>query len=142
MPTDIAEEYLRLCPTKPHVFPYCNDVLRYLQENYMLHILTNGFADVQAIKLKSAGLTEFFVEVITPDATGHKKPSREIFEYMLEKVKARDEDCIMIGDNLETDIKGARNAGIDSVFFNPLGIKHKEKITYEITCLSELKEFL
>lgn len=142
VPVGIADEYLRLCPTKPHIFPYALDVLKYLQDHYILHILTNGFSDVQAVKLKSAGLTDFFVEVVTSDTIGYKKPSREIFEYLLKKIGAHSSECIMIGDNLETDIKGARNAAIDCIFFNPLGIEHQEETTYEITCLSELKNIL
>ena len=142
VPADIAEEYLRICPTKPHIFPYTTEVLTYLQERYILHILTNGFADVQAVKMKSAALTDFFVEVITSDATGYKKPSREIFDYLLQKIGAAPEECIMIGDNLETDIKGAQNAGIDCIFFNPLGLKHQANTTYEITCLRDLEQIL
>lgn len=142
VPLDIADEYLRLSPTKPHILPYTLDVLKYLQDHYILHILTNGFSDIQAIKLKSAGLTDFFVEVVTSDTIGYKKPNREIFEYLLKKIGAQSEECVMIGDNLETDVKGARNAGIDCIFFNPLGIKHQEETTYEITCLSELKNIL
>lgn len=142
VPISITDEYLRICPTKPHVFPYALDVLKYLQDHYVLHILTNGFSDVQAIKLKSAGLTDFFMEVVTSDTTGFKKPSREIFQYLLKKIGADSNECIMIGDNLEADIKGARNAGIDCIFFNPLRIEHQEETTYEITCLSELKAIL
>lgn len=141
VPASMADEYLRLCPTKPHVFPYTIDILKYLQSRYALHILTNGFADVQALKLKSAGLTDFFVEVVTSDI-GHKKPSREMFEYMLRKIKAQHQDCIMIGDNLEADIRGAQQAGMDCIFFNPLKVEHQEKVTYEINCLSELKNIL
>ncbi len=142
VPATLADEYLRLCPTKPHVFPYTVEILAYLQQRYALHILTNGFSDVQAIKLKSAGLTGYFLEVVSSDTIGFKKPSKEIFEYIVHKIGADPADCLMIGDNLEADIQGALNAGIDCVFFNPGGISHEKQTTYEIGCLSELKNLL
>lgn len=142
VPSALADEYLKLCPTKPHVFPYTAEVLQYLQQRYALHILTNGFSDVQAVKLRSAGLTNFFIEVVSADTIGYQKPSREIFDYVIDKIGASCDECIMIGDNLEADVKGALNAGIDCVFFNPSGTRHQTKTTYEISCLSKLKDIL
>lgn len=142
VPATLAAEYLQLCPTKPHVFPYTFEILAYLKANYVLHIITNGFDDVQAIKMKSASLTDYFIEIITSDVSGYKKPHRKIFEFALEKTGAKAEECIMIGDNLDADIVGARNAGIDHIFFNSKQITHNEPVTYEITCLSELRNIL
>lgn len=142
VPAALAGEYLRLCPTKPHVLPYANDILQYLQQRYSLHILTNGFSDVQAIKIKSAGLADFFKVVVSSDTIGYKKPSREIFDHIVEAIGASPGACIMIGDNLETDIKGALNAGLDCIFLNPTKLHHQEPTTYEIACLSELKAIL
>ncbi len=142
VPSGLAEAYLQLCPTKPHIFPYALEVLKYLQDRYSLHILTNGFNDVQAIKMKNAGLSDFFVEVVTSDATGYKKPHPGIFEFMLQKIGAQPEDCVMIGDNLEADMQGAKNARIDCIFFNPVGIEHQVEVTHEINCLSQLQVLL
>ncbi len=142
VPSDIGEAYLRICPTKPHVFPHAIDILTYLKEKYTLHIITNGFSDVQAIKLKSANLTGYFKEIITSEVAGCLKPVREIFDYTVRKIKADCKECIMIGDNLKTDILGAKNAGLDQIYFNPLQIEHQQQVTYEIDCLSQLKEIL
>lgn len=140
----LAEDYLQRCPTMHHVFPYTQEVLHYLknEKKYVLHIITNGFEDVQHIKLKSSGLTPYFQEIITADAAGYQKPDKEIFGYALSRIKCREEECIMVGDNLEADITGAKNALIDQVYFNPSKQPHKETITYEICCLSELQQIL
>ena len=141
-PEGLADEYLRICPTKPHMMPHTVATLDYLRQHYRLHILTNGFAEVQAIKLESAGLTDYFDQVVASDTTGHKKPHLPIFDYILEQVGADRRRCLMVGDNLKTDILGARNAGIDQVFYNPDCLKHEEEVTHEVACLSELRIFL
>ena len=142
VPEGLAEEYLRVCPTKPHVMPHAVATLDYLQAHYQLHILTNGFAEVQAIKLKSAGLTDYFTEVVASDTTGHKKPHQPIFDYILSQLKADRRRCLMIGDSLKAYILGAKNAGIDQVYYNPDRVAHDEEITHEIACLSELRHIL
>lgn len=140
----LASDYLLRCPTMPHVFPFTQEVLHYLknEKQYILHIITNGFEDVQHVKLRSAGLSSYFQEVITADVAGCQKPDKAIFSYALSKIQCKEDECIMIGDNLEADIAGARNASIDQVYFNPLRQPHKETITYEICCLSELHHIL
>lgn len=142
VPSGLADDYLRICPTKPHVMPHTVAILDYLHQHYQLHILTNGFTEVQAIKLHSARLTDYFTTVVASDTTGHKKPHRPVFDYMLRQIDADRHTCVMIGDNLETDVLGARNAGIDQIFYNPERTKHDESMTYEIGCLSELRDIL
>jgi putative hydrolase of the HAD superfamily len=137
----LSEQYLYACPKKSHLMPHAREVLNHLQEaNYKLHILTNGFDDVQKIKIEASGLASFFEHVITSDNSGAKKPSREIFDYALHISSASLHDSIMIGDNLQTDILGARNINMDQVFYNPGGKVHQANVTYEVHCLSSLKK--
>ncbi len=140
--TEISEAYLRLCPTKKNILPYTTEILDYLKGRYHLHIITNGFTDIQHMKLQSAGLSAYFSEVITSDSCGFKKPHKNVFNYALQKVAASCMDCLMIGDNLTTDILGAKAVNMDHVYYNPAGKSHKEDITYEIRCLSDLKKIL
>lgn len=144
IPEGLSEAYTTLCPTKTAVFPYTYDVLQYLGHKYQLHIITNGFKDIQDIKMTSSNLHGYFNEVVTSECCGYKKPDKRMFEHALERIKVSPDDCIMIGDNYECDIQGAREAGIDQVFFNPEKVKsrQKPKATYEIHCLSELKTIL
>lgn len=142
MPLSIADAYLKLCPSKPHVFPYTYDILHYLGGHYTLHIITNGFSDVQWIKLESARLTHYFKHIVTSDDAGYRKPDPGIFRHALELIGTQPDECIMIGDNLDTDIAGALAVGIDCVYFNPQKLPHEAQTNYEITCLSELKGIL
>ena len=144
MAQKLSEEYMSRCPSMPYVFPFTEEVLQYLknEKKYNLHIITNGFEDVQHIKLNSSRLTPYFQQVITADLAGCQKPDRKIFDFAISRVSCKEDECVMIGDNLEADIIGARNASIDQIFFNPSKASHGETITYEISCLSELLKIL
>jgi len=142
LPAELGELYLAQCPSKSHVMPFAHDILNYLKKKYELHVITNGFNDVQLVKIDSSRLADFFHEIITADSCGYQKPHKQIFDHALKVVDADDHECIMIGDNLSTDIEGARNAGIDQIFYNPYNLSHNEEVTYEVNCLSELKQLL
>ncbi len=138
----LSNEYLMQCPTKPHLLPYTIEVLEYLKEKYHLHILTNGFDDVQYIKLEKSKLRPYFKTIVTSDGAGYKKPMASIFKFAINKAEARKEESIMIGDNLQTDMMGARNFGMDHIYYNPLKTKHQAHVTHEISCLSDLNKIL
>lgn len=137
---DLSADFLFQCPRKTHLMPKTRETLGWLQDRYHLHILTNGFDDVQLLKLECSGLRTYFSEIITSDSVGAKKPSGEIFEYALQKAGADKNGSIMIGDNLQTDILGARNIKMDQVFYNPAGKRHDAAVTYEINCLSSMQK--
>jgi putative hydrolase of the HAD superfamily len=118
--------------------PYARDVLQELSGRYPLHLITNGFHHVQIRKLRNTDLGHYFGQVITADKAGALKPSRQIFEHALNSVNAAPGDAIYIGDHLEADMLGAKNAGMDQVYFNPGNQHHHAKLTYEVRCLSEL----
>lgn len=138
----INEDFLKRCPAKGGLLPFAREVLQYLQPKYSLHILTNGFKESQHIKIGSAGIGSFFKEVINSESCGFLKPDKKIFEHAISKIDSCKEECIMIGDDLEADVLGARNAGIDHIFLNRQGKKHDVKPTHEIKCLSELFSIL
>ena len=94
------------------------DLLNYLKPKYKLHILSNGFTEVQYKKIRNAGLEEFFDNVFLSEMIGINKPDRRIYDYALDKSGASRKNVIMIGDNYDTDITGAINSGIDQIFFN------------------------
>ncbi|WP_375438242.1 YjjG family noncanonical pyrimidine nucleotidase [uncultured Hymenobacter sp.] len=141
-PAGLSEQFTDILPLKSAVFPFTFEVLDYLKPKYALHLITNGFRDMQYTKLDSAGLTSYFQEIITSECCGHLKPDSRIFQHALERTGAKATDSLMIGDNLECDVLGAHNAGIDQVYFNPEKRRHFAETTYEISCLSELKSFL
>jgi len=142
IPAGLPEAFITLCPTKTAVFPYTYEVLHYLQKKYTLHIITNGFKEVQAVKMTSSNLHGYFTEVITSECINCSKPDRKIFEHALSRANVKAAESLMIGDSLEADILGAKNAGIDQIYFNPAKKRHRQKVTYEISCLSELMRVL
>ncbi|MBO3698990.1 YjjG family noncanonical pyrimidine nucleotidase [Roseivirga sp. E12] len=142
MPYRIEEEYIALAPTKNRTFEAAHEVLDYLNEKYMLHIITNGFDDIQATKLQSSQLDQYFDVVITSESSKMRKPDPRIFELALDKTDAALEESIMIGDNLNADIAGAVNVGMDHVWFNPNKISTDRSVQHEIQNLIELKSIL
>ncbi|MCU0392562.1 MAG: YjjG family noncanonical pyrimidine nucleotidase [Thermoflexibacter sp.] len=134
--------YLERCPQKPHLIPHSLEILTYLKEKYELHIISNGFEEIQKQKMKSSGILTFFSEIITSETTQYRKPSKEIFEFAVDKIKTDKQKTIMIGDNLTTDVIGANNAGIDAIFYNPEKVKHDQKVYCEIAYLLEIRDIL
>lgn len=135
-------EYIKRSPHKTNLFPGALETLEYLQPKYDMHIITNGFSEVQDIKLSKSGLKPFFRSVITSEQVGVNKPDPKIFRFALEQTGGKRNRSVMIGDNLEADIRGARRSGLHQVFFNPEGQSHTDKVTAEISALEELRNWL
>jgi putative hydrolase of the HAD superfamily len=138
----IGDQYVETAPLRTKLLPNAMEVLHYLKSKYSLHIITNGFEEVQQLKMKNSGLSPFFNEIITSDRAKYKKPDPRIFAFALHQTGAKRNDSLMIGDNLQLDVIGAKNMGIAQVFFNPEGLRHECEVTYEIKDLSELIQFL
>ncbi|HMT96091.1 MAG TPA: YjjG family noncanonical pyrimidine nucleotidase [Ferruginibacter sp.] len=137
----LSENFLEILPDQKNVFPHTFEILGYLQQkNYQLHLITNGFEKTQWRKLNSSGLHKFFTRVITSEASNSIKPNKEIFDYALQAAGAGLTESIMIGDNPETDIKGALNAGLDAVFVNHINVATDIKSTFTVTHLQQLEE--
>lgn len=137
------ELFLQLLPSRNLLFPDTIEVLQYLQKKgYGLHLITNGFEEVQHNKLKNSGLSPFFKVVVTSECSNSLKPQREIFEYALNKTSATVEESLMIGDTLDVDVAGALNIGMDAVHVNYDNKEQDIIPTYTIYHLKELKNFL
>jgi putative hydrolase of the HAD superfamily len=134
--------FMEVLPTKQNLFPYTHEILHHLKEKaYKLHLITNGFEKTQWRKLDNSKLGHYFEEVITSEGSNSVKPNKEIFEYALRITGAELAHSIMIGDNLDADIKGAINAGMDSIFVNHIKSDLKGvQPTYVIHHLQELEE--
>jgi len=136
----MAQLFLDNLPNRTILFPGTREVLGYLKEKgYILHLITNGFEEVQWGKLRNTQIDGFFTEVITSEGSNSLKPHKEIFDYALTKAKTVAPHSIMIGDDPEVDIKGAMNAGLDQVFVNHVNKTIDFKPTYTIYALDELK---
>lgn len=136
----MSHDFLELLPTRKALFPYAVELLQYLRgKGYYMHLITNGFEETQLNKIRYSGLDGFFGEVITSEGSNSLKPHREIFEYAFKKTGALPENSIMIGDNIEVDIVGAKNAGMDQVFVNHIDDRRSEESTYTVYSLKEME---
>ena len=112
----LAIQYIKFMPNFNHLFDGAIDILNYLKDKYQLHIITNGFEEVQTKKMKSSKIYHYFDQVITSESVGVKKPNPLIFEHALRVAKATKENSIMIGDSIEADIEGAINFGVKAIY--------------------------
>lgn len=138
----IGDEYVSISPLKTNLFPNTHEVLEYLRTRYHLHIITNGFDEVQHPKLKHSALDKYFVHVITSEDAGCKKPDPGIFDYAMKKTGAQPNESLMIGDDAEVDVAGAISAGMDAILFNPKKNTTNGYRFQEISNLIELKKRL
>ncbi len=137
---ELSGKFLEILPTQKNLFPYTIEILNYLKEKkYTLHLITNGFEKTQLSKLNNSGLGKYFTHVITSEMSNSLKPKKEIFDYAMDKANASLPESIMIGDNLDADIQGAMNAGMDAVFVNHINAIPEIKPTYTVTHLKELE---
>ena len=137
----LSDDYIAYLSTFNHLFDGAIEILEYLQGKYKLHIITNGFKEVQQGKLNNSNIDNYFVTVTNSEMVGAKKPNPKIFKYALQVAKASHKNSIMIGDNYEADILGALNFGVDAICFN----YHNETLGNEvkqIDNLLQLKQYL
>jgi putative hydrolase of the HAD superfamily len=140
---EIAHDFIEISPLQTKIFPNTHETLQYLKEKgYYLHIITNGFNEVQIKKLSNCNLISYFTEIITSEDAGANKPSPLIFDYAIKNTGAETSNSIMVGDDLKTDIAGARKAKIDQIFFNYNKNKHEDHPTYEVNNLIEITKIL
>jgi len=114
----MSEAYIEELPNNNYLFDGTFELLGYLKEKYTLHIITNGFSQVQFIKLKKSKLAPFFATVTSSEEVGVKKPNPLVFTTALLKAGATAQSSVMIGDTFDADILGAEGVGMDTIFFN------------------------
>lgn len=139
---EIADYYVYHSPRQTLLFPETINVLDYLNEKYKLHIITNGFEEVQYIKLEESGLAKYFDVIILSEKVGVKKPHPYIFKKAFSESGAKPSNSIMIGDDWYADIYGAQRVGMDAIYFNYYKKEHNNTVKKEIYCLTELFDIL
>lgn len=137
----LSEDYIQYLPENNHLFDGAVEVLDYLSNHYKLHIITNGFSQVQTRKLQNANIAHYFATVTNSEMAGVKKPHPNIFNFALSLANATIQESIMIGDSIEADIQGALSVGMDVIYFNEQNVKVNYPIS-QIGHLLELKNIL
>lgn len=137
----LANDYITHLSTFNHLFPGATDLLNYLQNKYRLHIITNGFEEIQEKKMRNSGILNFFDVIVNSEMAGVKKPHPKIFEMALTKAKTQSQKSVMIGDSLEADILGAKKMG-----FHVLHFEFEKRPNHDIcptaVQLCEIKNYL
>ncbi|HEY9185438.1 MAG TPA: YjjG family noncanonical pyrimidine nucleotidase [Salegentibacter sp.] len=138
---ELSIDYIEFLPENNHLLDGSLEILNYLEASYELHIITNGFEEVQHKKLHNSGISKYFTSVTTSEEAGVKKPHSLIFETALNKARAIPSKSLMIGDNLIADVKGAQAYGMSAIYFDYY--RKKEKIEgRQIQTLNELRDYL
>lgn len=133
---EFSESYIHRSPQGTALKKGTIELLELLNKTYQLHIITNGFKEVQHVKMSNSGLKPYFSNVLISEELGFNKPDIKIFKHAEQLCNTSSKHCLMIGDNFETDIKGAKNAGWQSIWYNPQ--KSKRYQALQINCLTDL----
>ncbi len=137
----ISEDYIEFLPDNNQLFDGAIEILEYLAPKYNLHIITNGFAEVQGRKIANSGLEIYFKTITNSEMAGVKKPHRNIFEFALSLANVQKENTVMIGDCLDADVRGAIDFGMHAILFDEKGIHSVDNIKI-INHLLELKNIV
>jgi putative hydrolase of the HAD superfamily len=139
----IGIRYMYITPRLNTLAPNTIEALDYLTGlNYKLYILTNGFLSTQEKKMASSEIDRYFIKIYSSEELGVNKPRKEIFHWAVSSVHAHKSECLMIGDDLEVDVRGAMNYGMDAVWYNPGNLPSDFNPTYTISDIGELTKIL
>jgi putative hydrolase of the HAD superfamily len=138
----VGDVYVDRSPMKTGLFPNTINTLEYLSKKYTLHIITNGFEEVQYIKMENSGIRPYFKHITTSERAGYKKPDVRIFHHAMSVGGASTYNSLMIGDDADVDVRGAANAGMKSILFQPDVNASKPEGLQIIHDLSELSLIL
>lgn len=139
----MSDGYIEMSPKQTALFPGAIETLTELKrQEYRMHIITNGFHEVQHVKLETSGLKSFFDVVLSSESIGFTKPHREIFQEAQRLTNCKPQHAIMIGDDFKADIIGALNANWTAIHFDPEIKFKKERNVPRVRSLNELPEVI
>ena len=119
------------------------DLLSYLSNKYQIYAASNGVYEMQVNRIKKSNLSKYFKDIFVSDKIGYEKPDERFFNKIMDITKYSNDDLIMVGDSMKSDIIGAKNSKIKSIYFNKENKKISNKdFTYQVKNLSEIKNIL
>ncbi|MFX0114377.1 MAG: YjjG family noncanonical pyrimidine nucleotidase [Candidatus Hodarchaeota archaeon] len=122
----LGKEYWRVFCQTAYLNPGAKDILEKLKPRYLLGIITNGYSRAQHGRIEASGLIGYLDLVIVSDDVGHEKPDPQIFRIALSKLEISEQEALYIGDSIEHDYYGTKNAGIDFCYYQPKTTKSGE----------------
>ena len=138
----IADQYIEHLADFNHLFDGAIEILDYLNQKYTLHIITNGFEEIQTKKMINSKIYHYFEKVITSESVGVKKPNPKVFKHALEIANANIDQAIMIGDSIEADINGALGVGMKAIHCNFDTSLVPNNLFISVSSLLEIKKFI
>lgn len=139
----LNNDFLQRTATKTKLIPGAIELLEYLRPYYRMFILSNGFREIQFLKMKHSGLAPYFEKTILSEDANIQKPRKGIFDFALKNTNSRRKEAIMIGDSWEADIFGAKQSKIDQIWYNPGKLSTKDfEPTYQVNTLNEIRHIL
>jgi len=138
----IADQYIEHLADFNHLFDGAIEILDYLNQKYTLHIITNGFEEIQTKKMINSKIYHYFEKVITSESVGVKKPNPKVFKHSLEIANANIDQAIMIGDSIEADINGALGVGMKAIHCNFDTSLVPNNLFMSVSSLLEIKKFI
>ncbi|MCT4562536.1 MAG: YjjG family noncanonical pyrimidine nucleotidase [Crocinitomicaceae bacterium] len=135
----LSEFYIETSPYQTHLIKGSKETLDSLKkEGYALHIITNGFKEVQFIKLENCELIDYFDVILCSEEVGETKPHPSVFQYAMKRANAKTSDACMIGDDYQVDYLGALRSGMKAIFYNHQGQKKYRKDDEVVESLFEI----
>jgi putative hydrolase of the HAD superfamily len=139
-----GEKFVEQSPKRTTLFPDTHETLMYLlNKKYQLHVVTNGFNEIQFKKMESTDIKKYFTKIFTCENIGYNKPHVKFFRHVISSLQSSKKEAIIVGDDFIRDISGAKRTGIDQIYFKPKDAPEPpEKPTFLINSLIELKNIL
>ena len=141
---EFGQKFIKQSPDRTTLFPNAHEILTYLKDKkYQLHVVTNGFNEIQFKKLDTTDIKKYFTKIFTCEDIGYNKPHKKFFQYAISSLNSPKKDAIIVGDDFVNDILGAKKFGIDQIYFKPAYMPvPPENPTFLINSLIELKDIL
>ena len=142
---DFANTYMKYLGEGSFLFEGAKELIEDLSDKYILSIVTNGLTAVQERRVKKSVIAKYFKDIVISEEIGISKPNPDIFEHAINNLgKFSKDEVLMIGDSLNSDIRGGINYNIDTCWYNPNNAENKTNLkpTYEMVDYKELRNLL
>lgn len=144
-PEKVNEEYFRNLGQGGAVYPGVLELVRDLSQRYEMYIVTNGNAATQKTRLEHSGLLDYVKAYFVSEDAGAAKPDLRYFQYVFSRIPGFEKDqTLLLGDSLTSDMLGAQNAGLDSLWYCPNGgeVPERLSVTYRAKNYEEIRKLL
>jgi YjjG family noncanonical pyrimidine nucleotidase len=134
--------YFKYLSTSSIILPNALKALKRLSYDYDIYYVTNGNNFVQHNRIYNTPIERFAKEVFISELIGYNKPEKKYFDYVLEHTGLKNDEVIVIGDSLSSDMLGAKNANMASIWINSKGKKSDWYTGFEAISLYDAQKII